>query len=140
MIGIEFHEDMTLEKFWSQWFGLGRELGSNVAHSFGLHPHGAPESHRMFTTEFKVFLDFIEWTKQNRVACWCSTQPMRDYGLPFGLEKIVYDFDYPLDKKKGEEMDKDKKEEVRVAAMRFAQFISPKQPFVIETYKGFEPF
>ena len=134
---IEFHEDMTLEKFWSQWFGLGRELGSNVPHSFGIHPHGAPESHRMFTTEFKVFLDFIEWTKQNKVACWCSTQPMRDYGLPFGLEKIVYDFDYPLDKKKEEEMDKDKKEEVKKAAMTFAQFISPKQPFVIETYKGF---
>lgn len=132
---IEFHEDMTLEKFWSQWFGLGRELGSNVAHSFGLHPHGAPESHRMFTTEFKVFLDFIEWTKQNHVACWCSTQPMREYGLPFGLEKIVYDFDYPL--KKTSKMTPLRKEEVRVVAMRFAQFISPKQPFVIETYKGF---
>jgi len=115
-MSIEFHEDMTLEKFWSQWFGIGRELGSNIAHSFGTHPHGVPTSHRMFTSDFKTFLDFIEWTKNNKCACWCSTQPMREYGIPFGLEKIVYDFDYPLGKK-GKMNDK-KKLEVKEGAMR----------------------
>lgn len=132
---IEFHEDMTLEKFWSQWFGIGRELGSNTVHRFGSIPSGAIESHRMFTSNLGVFLDFIDWTKQNRVACWCSTQPMRDYGLPFGLEKIVYDFDYPL--KKTQEMTPKRKLEVKLAAMRFARFIAPRQPLVLETYKGF---
>ena len=131
---IEFHEDMNLKKFYSQWFGVGRELGSNLPHSFGTHPDGRKFSHRMFTSNFNVFLKFIEWTEQNKCACWVSMHPMREYGVPFGLEKIVYDFDYPLEK--NELMTLEKKNKVKVYVQSFLDTIEC-DPLIIETYKGY---
>jgi hypothetical protein len=131
---IEFHEDMNLKKFYSQWFGIGREMGSNIPLSFGVGQNGNPSGHRRYTNSFEEFLKFIDWTEQNKCACWSSMHPMREYGVPFGLEKIVYDFDYHLEK--GELMTQEKKDKVKVYVQSFLDTIEC-DPMIIETYKGY---
>jgi len=132
---MRFHEKLNLEKFWIQWFGnYGRELGSNVKHSFGIHPKGYEEAHRMFTESYNDYLLFVKWCNENNHACWITSQPFRKYGMPFGFEKIVFDFDYPL--KDNHKMTEKRKEKVSAEMIEFVNHLDC-EPLIVETYKGF---
>lgn len=93
MLRINFHGDLSLQKFFMDWFGLigGRELCTNVKHEFGGFP--STPSHRKFTSNYKKLLDFVNWCEGEVRPIWTSVQPFRTYGVPMALEKLYYDFD-----------------------------------------------
>jgi len=134
---LKFHGKLTLEQFWTDWYGIGgRDLGSLVAHSFGSCPKGHPKSKRMFTDNIQTYLDFIEWCITNNYDCWISNQPMRTYNIPYALDKVFLDFDYPL--KTNEEMTVEKKEEVKEEVKQFIDTNRLfEEPLLVETYKGY---
>ena len=135
---IFFHGDLTLNKFWTTWFGIqGRELGSTVPHGFGIHPKDYKESHRMFTNDPKVYLQFIDWCIENKNACWITSQPMRAYNTPFGLEKLFFDFDYHL--KENEVMTPAKREKVGSMVTKFVEELEV-EPLIVGTRKGFHVY
>jgi hypothetical protein len=136
MSKIDFHGDLTLKKFWTDWFGIeGRELGSDVVHSFGATNDKL--SHRTFTNKPEVYFQFIDWCQQNQHACWITSQPMRAYGLPFGIEKIFFDFDYHL--AKNENMTPSKREKVKQQVMEFVDSLDY-EPLIVGTRKGFHVY
>jgi len=137
-MSIKFHADLTLEKFWLSWFGLhGRELGSDLPHQFGTNLKGYEKSHRQFTESYKDFMEFVKWCEENNTACWMSSQPMRAYNLPLGIEKIFFDFDYPL--KKNQNMTSRKRELVREQVLEFLDMIDA-EPFMVATRKGYHVY
>jgi len=136
--GLEFHGDLTLEKFWMEWLGrYGRELGSNTPHPFGTNPKGLEFYHRQFSTDPQEYLKFIEWCRQKNAACWITSQPMREYGVPFGIEKIFFDFDYHLET--NENMTSSKREKVKKQVLEFVESIDYK-PLIVETRKGYHVY
>jgi len=134
-----FHGNLTLEKFFIDWFGnFGRELGSNVPHPFGTCPEGHEKSRRMFTDSYKEYLDFVRWCKVNQRACWITGQPMRYYGMPLGIEKIFLDFDYK-GLKKNQNMTKTKRDKVKKQVIEFVESL-PAMPLIVATRKGFHVY
>lgn len=138
--GLKFHSDLTLEKFWLEWFGqFGRELGSNIPHSFGTNPKGKTLYHRQFSTNPQEYLEFIEWCRQKNVACWITSQPMCEYGVPLGIEKIFFDFDYHLEQ--NENMTPSKREKVRKQVLDFIESVdNPDGLLIVETRKGYHVY
>lgn len=135
---MKFHAGMTLEKFYLDWFGNeGRELGSNKPHPFGTNPKGHELSHRQFTQSHKEYLEFIKWCKENQTACWITSQPMREYNLPFGIEKLFFDFDYPL--KKNWNMTKARREKVKKQVLEFIDLLDY-EPLLVATRKGYHAY
>lgn len=138
-MSLKLHGNLTLEEWWLQWFGIhGRELGSNAKHSFGVHPKGWTESHRMFTNNPKIYLQFVNWCKENNKACWITSQPMREYNLPLGIEKIFFDFDYPL--KKNWNMTPRRRELVKEQILEFLDMVDCAEPFIVATRKGYHVY
>jgi len=103
---LKFHGGLSLEKFYIDWMGYigGRELGTNISHDFGEYGKAGknkPEipSVRRFTSnpnDILKFVRFCETTHKKGEQCrpvWISAQPFRAYGVPFGIEKLFYDFD-----------------------------------------------
>jgi len=93
---VKLHGDLTLEKFWLNWFGpLGRELGTNK------YPH------RNWTDNPDDLLKFIKiCAKEHEEGeycrpCWITAQPMRYIstkrdrliGETCAIEKLFFDFD-----------------------------------------------
>ena len=97
---LKYHGDMTLEKFWLNWFGpFGRELGTNKI------------PHRHWTDNPQDLIKFIKMcaieSKENEYCrpCWISSQPMRyvitkvahgferKVGTACAIEKLFFDFD-----------------------------------------------
>jgi len=97
---VKFHADLTLEKFWIDWFGpLGRELGTNKF------------PHRNWTDNPNDLLDFAKMCASEHEKgeycrpCWISAQPFRfiktiekhgykrHVGQACAIEKLFYDFD-----------------------------------------------
>ena len=92
----KFHADLTMEKFWLDWFGpLARELGTNK------YPH------RNWTDNPNDLLKFIKMCAEEHEEgehcrpCWISSQPMRYIstkrdrliGKACAIEKLFFDFD-----------------------------------------------
>jgi len=97
----KFHEDMSREKFFYQWFGLigGRELGWNT------YPH------RNWTDNPNDLIKFIKACESSHEAeefcrpCWITAQPFRHIrtdtnkygsrkiGEAMAIEKLFFDFD-----------------------------------------------
>jgi len=103
---IKFHGGLTLEEFYLEWMGYigGRELGTDQRHIFGEYGKAGrdkPEipSVRRFTSNPNDILAFVrhcETTHDKNRKCrpvWISAQPFREYGKPFGIEKLFFDFD-----------------------------------------------
>lgn len=135
---LRFHGDLTLEKWWLEWFGsFGRELGSEVPHNFGVNPKGVEFYNRQFTSDPQQYLRFIEWCKENKAACWITSQPMREYNIPLGIEKIFIDFDYPLEK--NENMTPNKREKVKSQVIEFVNSMDY-EPLIVGTRKGFHVY
>jgi len=135
---IKFHANLTLGNFWLSWFGnFGRELGSNVPHSFGTNPYGDELSHRMFTDKPSEYMNFIDWCIKRGKACWITSQPMREYGVPLGIEKLFFDFDYPL--KKNWNMTPRRREKVKEQVLEFLKPLDY-EPLLVATRKGFHAY
>ena len=135
----KFHNGMTLEKFYLDWFGLqGGELGSNVPHPFGTNPRGHELSRRQFTQSPKQYLEFIEWCEKQNSACWITSQPMRAYNTPLGIEKIFFDFDYK-GLKKNWNMTKIRRDRVKKQVLEFMDMLDV-EPFVVATRKGYHVY
>lgn len=82
---MDFHGNMTLEKFFLEWFGLcGREIGSSEP---------CPLHTRLFTENPNDMLEMIKYCEDNKLPAWVSSQPRNAYGSLMGLEKIFLDFD-----------------------------------------------
>jgi hypothetical protein len=89
-MNIEFHGDMTLERFFREWFGIygGRELGTN---KYGWH--------RKFTDNPDQFIEFIRMTMGEHETgefcrpAWITAQPFGAYDKPIAIEKLFFDFD-----------------------------------------------
>jgi hypothetical protein len=129
-----FHGDLDLRKFHLKWFGLqGRELGSTIPHSFGTNPYNQETSHRTFTDNPEAYLQFIDWCVANKAACWITSQPMRAYNTPFGLEKLFFDFDYHLEK--NENMTPSKRKKVDDMTLQFIEELD-EEPLIVRTRKG----
>jgi len=136
---LEFHENLNLEKFWLNWFGIhGRELGSNIPHPFGTCPKGWGKSRRMFTINPETYLKFIAWCHEKQSACWITSQPMRAYNTPFGIEKIFFDFDYK-GLGKNQNMTPAKREKVKKQVLKFVESLDY-EPFIVATRKGFHVY
>lgn len=96
---VHFHAGLDIEQFFLEWMGhvAGRELGTNTKHEFGSFPE--TPSHRKFTSNPKDILAFVRWCETTHEKgeycrpCWISAQPTRRYGMPFGIEKLFFDFD-----------------------------------------------
>lgn len=129
---------MTLNGFWMDWFGdYGRELGSNTPHPFGSNPRGDEKSHRMFTDKTEEYMNFIDWCIKTNKACWITSQPMREYNMPLGIEKIFLDFDYPL--KKNWNMTPLRRDRVKKMVLKFLENLDY-EPLLVETRKGFHAY
>ena len=130
---------MTLGGFWLSWFGdyYGRELGSNATHSFGTNPEGYESSYRMFTDKPEVYMNFIDWCIKRQNACWITSQPMREYNMPLGIEKIFIDFDYPL--KKNQNMTSNRREKVKQQVLEFLEPLDY-EPLLVATRKGYHAY
>jgi len=96
-----FHENMTKEKFFVEWFGLteGKEIGTNKP------------PRRNWTDNPQEFIDFVKMcndeceNKEFCRPCWISSQPMRyikseqkygyvrKIGEACAIEKLFFDFD-----------------------------------------------
>jgi len=138
-MSIKFHADMTLEKFWLDWFGIhGRELGSNIPHPFGTNPKGHEKSRRQFTQSPNQYLEFIKWCEEQKAACWITSQSMREYNLPLGIEKIFFDFDYK-GLKKNQNMTKAKRYKVKEQVLKFIDMLDV-EPFLVATRKGYHVY
>lgn len=137
-VDFKFHGDLTLDKFWLELFGIhGRELGSNKPHPFGTCPKGYEKSRRMFTNQPQTYLQFIGWCQTNNVACWITSQPMRGYNTPLGIEKIFFDFDYHL--AKNENMTPSKREKVKKLVLKFIDTLDY-EPLLVSTRKGYHVY
>jgi len=103
---LQFHGGLTLEKFYLEWMGYigGREFGTDQRHTFGEYGKAGkdkPEisSVRRFTSNPNDILAFVRHCETTHDKdrecrpCWISAQPFREYGKPFGIEKLFYDFD-----------------------------------------------
>jgi hypothetical protein len=135
---LTFHGNLTLRSFWERWFGnFGRELGSNIPHPFGTNLKGDEKSRRMFTDNIKTYLEFIDWCIVNKAACWITNQPMRSYGVPLGLEKLFFDFDYHLGK--NENMTPSRREKVKGMVLSFVDLLDA-EPLIVGTRKGYHVY
>lgn len=136
---LEFHENLNREKFWLNWFGIhGRELGSNIPHPFGTCLKGSEKSRRMFTQNYKTYLEFINWCNEHQSACWITSQPMRAYNTPLGIEKIFFDFDYK-GLGKNQNMTPTKRKKVKKQVLKFVETLDY-EPFIVATRKGFHVY
>lgn len=90
---MEFHEGVTLESFWQDWFGMiGREIGSDtpIPLEFGNPPN---PSRRKYSDNPNNLIASIKWCEENKHSIWITAQPFRDYAEPIGIEKLFFDFD-----------------------------------------------
>ena len=98
---LTYHGDMTLEKFWMDWFGpFGRELGTKKKFA-----------HREWTDNPQDLINFVKMCAEEHndedfcLPCWISSQPMRliktiekngfkrRVGKACAIEKLYFDFD-----------------------------------------------
>jgi len=93
---MQFHRDMTLEKFWVMWFGEfgdGREIGSDLPPKTYPNIDGFTLTHRTFSDNPDDLLKAIKWCEENKYAVWITAQPFSAYDTPMAIEKFFYDFD-----------------------------------------------
>lgn len=102
---------------------IGRELGTNKE---GKEKLGF---NRKFTDNPQDIVSFIKDCTEHKVPAWITAQPFRKYGIPFGIEKVFWDFDY-------EEKETDKKA-VRDEVKKFVARLNPMTPLISETFKGY---
>lgn len=69
----------------------------------------------------------------NKSACWITSQPMRAYNTPLGLEKLFFDFDYHL--KENENMTPTKRKKVDDMTLQFIEELD-EEPLIVRTRKG----
>lgn len=163
---VKFHGDMTLEKFWIDWFGVvgGRELGTDK------YPQ------RDWTDNPNDILEHIKMCETEVRPCWITAQPFsyiftkqnrhggrdRHVGQPMAIEKLFFDFDDKWQKchgcgKQGWDMSKKFKncpkcgvkltkddayprlKEVEKDVRRFVNSIRPVS-FIVRTRKGFHVY
>lgn len=81
---MKFHGDLTLEKFYLEWFGMfGREIGTKPP----LKPN------RKFTDNPNDLIAWVKLCEENKSPVWSSAQPFSAYGMAMGIEKVFLDFD-----------------------------------------------
>jgi len=157
---VKFHGDMTLEKFWVDWFGVvgGRELGTDK------YPQ------RDWTDNPNEMLEHIKICESEVRPCWITAQLFsyllnkkdRRIGQPMAIEKLFHDFDDKWQKchgcgKQGWDMSKKfencpkcgvkltkedaypRIKEVEKDVRRFVKNLRP-IPFIVKTRKGFHVY
>jgi len=82
-------------------------------------------------------MEFINWCNREGTACWITSQPMRSYGLPLGIEKLFFDFDYPL--KKNWNMTSSRREKVKQSILKFLEPLDY-EPLLVATHKGYHAY
>lgn len=159
---MKFHEGMTKEKFFIEWFGLhGREVGTKKE---GFR--------RRFIDNPMDFLDHIEMCRIEHEEdeycrpCWTTVLIYEGYNRPVAIDRIFLDFDddsrycpkckkyfkkkSPAIKKmkklglehahvkcKVDTIIKPRKQDVANDVIRFVKHIQQGIPLIVETYKGY---
>jgi len=129
---IQFHENLTLDQWFADWFGYykGREIGT-------------PQ--RFFTSNPNVLAEKVKYCAVNKLPCFMSVQPYSRKDTPCAIEKLFFDFDYAhknekITEKETEQRKKELKEEVK----QFVKMLSFEgrriKPLIVKTRRGYHVY
>lgn len=131
-MSLKLHENLTLEKWFSDWFGYykGREIGT---------------PNRKYYTDPNILLEKVKECAEKKLPCFMSVQPYCEYNTPCAIEKIFFDFDVAHKNEKFTEKELiERKKRLNEEVKNFVQMLSFEgrkiKPLIVKTRRGFHVY